>query len=114
MRVGPAARRTSIVLSWGQWGREPGVHVVASIGRWRRVGGAGRRQRGRQKAEIATAVATPQLPHLLPARAHQVLVLGYPHLLAVHYACPFWSWSVPGSETVNILVLYFNSTKIGF
>lgn len=37
----------------------------------------------------------PQLPHLVPPLPHQRLVLGYPHLLAVHDARPFRSGSIP-------------------
>lgn len=96
MRVGPAARRPSIFLARRQrWG-ERGVHVVPSIGGWRGVGGARGRQRG-EEPELAASVPAPQLPHLLSARAHEVLVLRYSHFLAVDYASPFWSRPVPGT-----------------
>ena len=96
--VGPAARRSSILPPRRQRGGER-VHVAPPVRGRRGVGRSGARQ-GRQEVELAAAITTPELPHLLPARAHQVLVLRYPHLLAVDYACSFWSWSVPEIEQI--------------
>ena len=47
------------------------------------LAGAEVRLDGRQEAHLGAAVPAPELPHLLPALAHQGLVLGDAHLLAV-------------------------------
>lgn len=101
VRVGPAARLTSIFLSRRKWRRERGVHVVPTIGWWRGVGRSRGRQRG-QEAQLAATVPAPQLPHLLPATAHQILVLRYPHLLTVDYASALRSRPVPEIFILNI------------
>lgn len=108
-------RRTAVrIIESGFW---TGAGTVHHTLRWRHRRDTGRGGGGRSDLRVRhevhlAAVPTPQLAHLLSSLAHQHLVFGDAHFLAVHYTRSFWSWSIPirnnCSYTSNYKENYFD------
>lgn len=71
------------------------VHQIWRYGPVGRIPETGAGHVGPGAGRTSAFTPIPQLPHFVPPLAHQRLVLGYPHFLAIHNACPLWSGTIP-------------------